>query len=123
MDLLSKPEALYFNPESIGSDAGASCSICWKFNPKDKRCLEVEGSINGPNGICGLYVHGEPFGDKIKASIRTITKAEAGYSEEGPTHCVSCDEMLIPKLFGESRCKKVEGMVEGRGCCNSYEPK
>jgi hypothetical protein len=123
MALIPKTVALYFNPESIGSDSGASCSICWKFNSKEKLCIEVKGTINGPKGICGLYVHGEPWGDKVKAAIKQVTKAEAGYSEEGPTHCVNCDEMLVPRLFGESRCKKVEGMVEGRACCDLWEPR
>lgn len=121
--MIEKSQALYFNPESIGSDSGASCGICWKFNHKENLCCEVEGTISPKKGICGLYVHGEPYADKLKASIRQVTKAEAGYSEEGPTHCVNCDEMLIPKLYGESRCKKVEGLVEGRGCCGLWEPK
>jgi hypothetical protein len=109
MELLPKPVVLYFNPESIGDDKGARCGICRFYT--DKACKIVEGTINPDIGICGLYVK------------NPVTKAEAGYSEEGPTHCVNCDEMLIPKLWGESRCKKVEGMVEGRGCCSLWNPR
>jgi hypothetical protein len=124
MALLEKSAALYFSPESVGADEGTHCGICWKFNPKEKLCLEVRGSINGQIGTCGLYVHGEPWGDKINAVIRQVSKAEAGYVELGKTHCANCDEMLIPRLFGESRCAKVQGMVEGRGCCSAaWEPR
>lgn len=121
MALLAKAAALYFHPESIGADEGAHCGICWKFNPKDNLCLEVEGDIK-PNADCGLYVHGEPAGNKVIASIRKVSKDEAGYIPNGRNHCANCDEMLIPRLHGISRCAKVEGMVEGRGCCTAaYE--
>lgn len=119
MALLSKSAALYFSPESIGSDAGARCEICWKFNPEDKLCLEVLGSISGPKGVCGLYVNGEPMGHKVKAKVTLVSKTEAGYVEDGPTHCANCEHMIVRKTFGESRCSSVEGMVEGRGCCTA----
>ncbi len=109
MPLIEKSVALYFSPESIGSDSGARCGIC-KFY-RDKSCTIVDGKIDPDKGICGLYVN------------HKVSKQEAGYSEAGPTHCANCDEMLVPRLFGESRCKKVQGMVEGRACCNLWEPK
>jgi hypothetical protein len=111
MNLLSKPSALYFSPDSIGSDAGARCGICRFYLDKQHSCQIVEGRIDPKIGICGLYVK------------TRVTKAEAGYAETGPTHCANCDEMLVPRLFGESRCKKVEGMVEGRGCCSLWQPR
>lgn len=122
MALIDKAAALYYTPESIGSPDGARCDICWKFNARDRLCVEVDGRINGPRGICGLYVHGTPVGDHL-ASVpsRKVTKQEAGYSEEGPTHCGNCDEMIVRVVYGESRCKKVQGMVEGRACCNLWE--
>lgn len=121
--MIDKPTALYFSPESIGSSDGARCDICWKFNPLERGCLEVEGKINGPRGICGLYVNGAPVGHKIMLGpSRKVTKPEAGYSEEGPTHCGSCDEMLVRKVYGESPCKKVSGIVDGRACCNIWQP-
>lgn len=107
--MVPKSTALYFLPESIGDDAGARCGICRFY--AENSCKIVDGRIDPDVGICGLYVK-EP-----------VSKAEAGYSEEGPTHCASCEYMLNPKLFGESRCGKVEGMVEGRACCNFWEPK
>jgi hypothetical protein len=105
--MIDKATALYYNPESIGSDDGARCGICRFY--QDHTCKIVEGSINPDTGICGLYVK-EP-----------ISKKEAGYAENGPTHCFSCEYMIVKKLFGESRCGKVEGMIEGRGCCNLWE--
>ena len=107
--MIDKPRALYFEPDSIGSDDGAHCGICIFYG--DHACEIVQGRIDPDVGICGLYIN------------KPVTKAEAGYSEQGPTHCANCDEMLIPRLYGQSRCKKVEGMVDGRACCSLHEPR
>jgi hypothetical protein len=107
MALLEKSRALYFTPDGIGDDRGAHCGICRFY--ANRQCEIVIGSIDPDKGICGLYVK-EP-----------VSKAEAGYVEEGPTHCANCEEMLIPRIYGESRCKKVEGLVEGRACCSLWE--
>lgn len=122
MELLEKSVAMYYEPESIGSADGARCNICWKFNPFEFSCIEVMGSIDGKAGICGLYVNGEPQGHKVQTLPRKITKAEAGYSEKGPTHCGNCDEMIARAVYGISPCKKVKGLVDGRGCCNLWSP-
>src|ERR1700747_2059066 len=121
MTLLDKAQALYYEPESIGSPDGARCGICWKFNPFAGLCIEVEGSISGPRGICGLYVNGEPVAHLIERGPRKISKREAGYSEEGRTHCGNCDEMIVRAVYGTSPCKKVQGQVDGRSCCNLWE--
>ncbi len=123
MPLLDKPTALYFEPQSIGSPEGARCGICWKFKPHVGACAEVEGPISGTKGICGLYVNGEPVGHMVVRGPRKITKQEAGYSEQGPTHCQNCEEMIIPVLYGQSPCKKVAGQVDGRSCCNLWSKK
>jgi hypothetical protein len=121
--MIQKAVALYYSPESIGSPDGARCDICWKFNRPNRACIEVEGKINGPRGICGLYVNGTPVGNLIlNGPSRKVTQGEAGYSEDGPTHCGSCDEMMIRKVYGTSPCKKVMGPVDGRACCNLWEP-
>jgi hypothetical protein len=123
MELIDKSTALYFEPESIGSPDGARCNICWKFNPIEKSCIEVEGKIDGPRGICGLYMNGAPAGHYLVLKLsRKVTKAEAGYSENGPTHCGNCDEMVVRKVYGSSPCKKVKGLVDGRACCGLWEP-
>jgi hypothetical protein len=105
--MIEKSQALYFDPESIGSDDGARCGICRFY--RDRSCEIVDGDIDPEVGICGLYVKG------------MVSKAEAGYAEVGPTHCAACEYMITPKLFGDSRCGKVSGMIEGRGCCNLFE--
>jgi hypothetical protein len=123
-ELIDKSVALYFTPESIGSPDGAHCSICWKFDPFAKTCVEVDGDINGIRGICGLYVNGDPMGHKIPVSTvpaRKVSKAEAGYAENGPTHCGNCDEMITRAVYMASPCKKVKGQVDGRACCGLWE--
>lgn len=123
MSLLQKSEALYYLPESIGSPDGAHCGICWKFNEKSNLCVEVDGAINGPRGICGLYVNGLPVGELLDFKpTRKVSKAEAGYSDAGPTHCGNCDEMVVRRVYSTSPCKKVVGLVDGRSCCNVWQP-
>jgi len=122
-ELIDKSTALYFSPESIGSPDGARCNICWKFNPRERACLEVSGEINGPRGICGLYVHGTPAGHRVQdGPSRKVSKTEAGYIENGPTHCVNCDEMVHRGVHTASPCRKVKGLVQGRACCGVWEP-
>jgi len=121
--LLDKQAVLYFEPESIGSPEGARCGICWKFNGFAGTCVEVEGSISGTHGICGLYVNGEPIGQQIERGPRKVFKREAGYAENGPSHCGNCDEMFVSSVYGMSRCRKVLGMIDGRGCCNLWSKK
>lgn len=122
MALLPKSVAMYYEPESIGSIDGAHCGICWKFDQVNRLCVEVEGSINGARGICGLYVNGAPVGQLLaRHPSRKVTKAEASYSELGPTHCGNCHEMIVPRVYGTSLCKKVQGLVDGRACCNVWE--
>src|SRR5258708_39592187 len=125
MDLLDKASVLYFEPESIGSPEGARCQICWMFNSTEKSCLEVDGYISGSRGICGLYFNGDPVAENLPMGLwpaRKISKSEAGYSDRAPTHCANCIYMLVPKVDSDSPCKKVKGLVDGRGCCSLWEP-
>lgn len=115
----TKPAVLYFRPASIGRAAGARCGACWKFVPGGS-CLEVEGEI-AAGGVCGLYVHGMPHHDSDPTwKIQKVSKAEAGYTDQGDSHCVTCEHMARP---GDrtSACAKVEGLVEQQACCNEYE--
>lgn len=116
----SKAEVLYFKPASIGRTAGARCGACWKFVRPDG-CLEVKGEIKAA-GVCGLYMNGAPHD---KASDHTwrilqVSKEEAGYTDDGDSHCGSCEYMKNPRS-SYSPCEKVQGMVEPEGCCNEYE--
>lgn len=120
---LDKGIVLYFEPASVAVPEGTHCGVCWKFvgDPKGKgRCVEVDGSIDGPNGTCGLYVHGKPFSYPPNFEITKVSKKEAGYVEQGPTHCVSCEYMEKPSER-TSMCKNVEGVIHQLGCCNGYD--
>lgn len=120
---VSKETVLYFNPASVAAPEGTHCGICWKFvgHPDGKgTCVEVKGSIDGPRGTCGLYVHGNPFAYPPHFQITQVSKGEAGYVESGATHCVSCEYMEKPSEK-TSMCKSVEGVIHQLGCCNGYE--
>lgn len=121
---LDKGVVLYFRPESIAVPEGSHCGVCWKFvigDGKGKgKCLEVKGAIDGPRGTCGLYVHGKPFKWAPNFEITQVSKEEAGYVEEGPTHCVTCEYMEKPS-DKTSMCESVEGVIHQLGCCNGHE--
>lgn len=118
---IDQAAALYFPARIIGQPEGASCGRCFMYRgyPRGQgSCTVVEGAINGPNGICGLYVHGKGDSDE---TAEKLSKKSAGYSEEGPTHCGSCEYYGGNSNSGP--CQKVSGTVEFGGCCNLWSPK
>jgi len=118
-----KSTVLYFEPQSIAVPEGSHCGVCWKFvgDPTGKgTCVEVKGLIDGRKGTCGLYVHGKPFKYAPLFEITQVSKTEAGYVEEGATHCVSC-QYMVHQNQKQSPCKNVEGLVHQLACCNGYE--
>ena len=116
---LSKSVAMYYSPASIGAAAGANCAACYKFI-RGGRCCEVEGAIDGPTGICGLYVHGTPRDSEPPFQLVKISQQEASYARVGPTHCANC-QYFRDKRQPVSLCAKVEGLVAAEGCCNFFE--
>jgi hypothetical protein len=121
MEKDAKSAVLYFKPASINRAGGARCGACWKFIRNTGECLEVQGDIE-VGGVCGLYVNGVPHPTRLdhRWRITKISKEEAGYTDEGDSHCVSCKHMANPGN-ATSPCEEVEGLVEQRGCCNEYE--
>jgi hypothetical protein len=121
MEKDAKSAVLYYKPASINRAGGARCGACWKFIRNTGECLEVAGDI-AVGGVCGLYVNGVPHPSRLDHTwrITKISKEEAGYSDEGDTHCVNCEYMAQPG-DASSPCEKVEGLVEQRGCCNEHE--
>lgn len=122
----SKAAVLYFKPKSINRKGGARCGACWKFVALDGdtgECLEVIGDILR-RGVCGLYVNGVPHKrddqEIRKWRIHRVSKEEAGYTDDGDTHCVGCRFMAEPSEV-MSPCEEVEGLVEQEGCCNEHE--
>lgn len=116
----AKSAVLYYEPASIGRPDGARCGACWKFIRRGAACVEVLGTIV-EDGVCGLYVHGSAFtADPGFARIKKVSKAEAGYSGAGDTHCENCEYIADPDS-AESECEKVEGMIQPKGCCNEHE--
>lgn len=116
---LSKQVVLYFPAKVIVEKSGAHCGKCMMFF-KDRgegRCTVVEGKIDGPNGVCGLYVHGKHSGPTMDGMI---DKSVVGYIEDGPpTQCGNCEYYVGGPTIGI--CKKVEGRIEFYGCCNAWE--
>jgi hypothetical protein len=115
----AKSAVLYFKAKSIGRKAGARCGACWKFISNPGACLEVTGEIRF-GGVCGLYVNGVPHKSMLDHPwrITKISKEEAGYTDQGDSHCVGCKNMAIPG-DATSPCREVEGLVEQGGCCTS----
>lgn len=123
MEKDAKSAVLYFKPASIVRAAGARCGACWKFVADSAACLEVRGDIQ-KGGVCGLYINGVPHATRLEHTwrIHKISKEEAGYTDEGDTHCMNCAHMRNPSEVS-SPCAKVEGLVEQLGCCNEHDPR
>ena len=121
MEKDAKSAVLYFKPHSINRASGARCGACWKFIRNTGECLEVKGDIEAA-GVCGLYVNGVPYPTRLDHTwrITKVSQEEAGYTDQGDSHCVSCKHMAEPGNL-TSPCAEVEGLVEQRGCCNEYE--
>lgn len=119
MGKLDPAVALYFPARIIAEREGASCGRCFMYRgyPRGKgSCTIVEGSIDGAKGVCGLYVHGKGESDETATKL---SKSMSGYTEEGPTHCGSCEYYGGDSQRGP--CQKVAGTVEFNGCCNHWE--
>lgn len=119
---LDKAVVLYFPPKEIGTEKGAHCGACMMF--VKNHCTVVQGSINGENGVCGLYVHGEHMGPDMKGMMPkevagyidgTSSDGSGGTGGKAPTHCGNC------RYFHAGECDKVEGEVEEKGCCNAWD--
>jgi hypothetical protein len=106
---------LYLTPEQIGDESGAHCGACYFFNPSTSNCRITKPSkCNGERGVCGFFVGSDDH--QTNEPLQLVSKKSAGYIEEGPTHCASCEY-----FNGENACKKVGGHIEPNGCCNHWE--
>lgn len=115
---LAKSSVLYYPAKDIVEKDGAHCGKCMMFfEDKDGgKCTVVEGAIDGPTGVCGLYVHGKHMGPTMDG---TLEKSTVGYIEDGPTQCGNCEYYIGDSKSGI--CRKVAGRIEFRGCCNLWE--
>ncbi len=116
-----RPETVvYLGPEQINDDTGAHCGACFFFHKPTSQCfLTKPAKCNAEHGVCDFYIGGEnPHAENAEAGPQELVpKTMAGYIEEGPTHCASCEY-----FNGKDACKKVGGHIEPGGCCNHWEP-
>jgi hypothetical protein len=118
-----RPETVvYLTPEQIGDPSGAHCGACFFFHRPTSECfLTSPPKCNAERGVCDFYLHGNlwEYDRENKAKPKPqklVTKEAAGYIEEGPTHCASCEY-----FNGSDACEKVGGHIEPHGCCNHWE--
>lgn len=121
-----KPEVVvYLKPEVIGNKEGAHCGACFFFNRPTSECfLTSPAHCNAEHGVCDFYLGGNLFEAINKHEgkpqpQKVVPKKVAGYIEKGPTHCANCEYFGGKEYPGE--CSKVQGAVEGEGCCNAWE--
>jgi hypothetical protein len=112
-----RPETVtYLSAEQIGDETGAHCGACFFFHKPTSQCfLTSPPKCNAERGVCDFYLHGD-MGDDRDEPMELITKKAAGYIEDGPTHCASCEY-----FDGKSACQKVGGEIEAGACCNHWE--
>lgn len=118
----TKAAVLYLPPKLIGDDRGAACSRCMMFLKDAAQCsiLDPPG-VKGEKSVCGFYINGKPLSSKEHPPMRVMPKEWADYCDScAPTHCESCKYYVNPGK-PSSVCRKVEGTVEAKGCCNAWE--
>ena len=132
MAKMTKESVLYMGPElsdraSGLNERGAKCGKCMMFFTEPSKCAIVhqggDATVSGDYGVCGLFVGGDPL-VKISAEhkpMNLIPRTVAGYYEGPgvPTHCGNCQNYQGQGM--EGLCKKVEGIVNEYGCCNSWD--
>jgi hypothetical protein len=120
-----RPETVvYLTPDEIGDPSGARCGGCIFFKPDTSECmLTSPAKCNAEHGVCALFlgrpekaanaeIKGHPFG--------LILKTQAGYIEDGPTKCGTC-EYWEGGENAEGTCAKVGGKIYKDGCCSHWE--
>lgn len=114
---LAQDVVLYMGPDLING-AGAYCGGCALFIKETSECAILKpAKVSEAHGVCGLYVPGKPGSAKTLKSLAAIPVSVAGYIEDAPTKCGTCEYFLKK----EHACKVVEGKIEAGGCCNRWE--
>lgn len=116
---------VYLKPEQIANKSGAHCGACFFFHRPTSECfLTSPAHCNAEHGVCDFYLGGNLWKQIEKKANpipqKLVPKEMAGYIENGPTHCANCEYFGGDEYPGE--CAKVQGKVEGLGCCNAWEP-
>lgn len=125
---ITRAAFLYLDPKPPG-DRFAQCGTCMMFAPGQKRC-----SIHGPSVkvtadmSCGLYVHGEPEGDRMDL-MAVVTPEESGLVRR-QVRCENCtffDGQSVCGLYEKLNAAlavlfSLDSQVDPKGCCNAQTP-
>jgi hypothetical protein len=125
---------LYLDPKPP-EDQFAQCDTCMMYTGKPGEkvatcTIHGKEKINGPDGTCGLYVHGKPMPGERGHEMASVTKKESGYVERqvrcencvsfnaGRSTCMAFDSLNIkmPQYFS------LKTKVDPKGCCNAQTP-
>jgi len=117
-----RPEVVvYLKPEQIGDDSGAHCGGCIFFNSERSECLLTSPpACNSENGVCAAFLGGKSIFKAGDSPLKLLPKEQAGYTEQGPTKCDTC-EYWEGGDKAEGSCAKVGGEIYRDGCCNYWE--
>ena len=126
---LRQEAVVYLKPEQIGDDSGAHCGGCIFFNAGRSECLLTSPpACNGENGVCAAFLGGKSIFKDGGTPLKLLPKKQAGYTEDGPTRCSTCEywggktkEDASAPAGEEASCEKVGGSIFAGGCCNLWE--
>lgn len=114
---LAQDVVLYMGPELINGN-GAYCGGCALFIRDLSHCAILSpAKVDEKKGVCGLYIPGTSTNSTKMKALAAIPAKVAGYIEDGPTKCGTCEYFLRK----EHACQVVEGKIEAGGCCNRWE--
>lgn len=126
---LDQSVVVYLTPQQIGDEKGAHCGACIFFNKSRSECLlTTPSACNADKGVCSAFLGGNSIFKDSGSPLQLLPKTNAGYIEEAPTRCSTCEywkgkEKEDPEapVDEEGACEAVSGTIYAGGCCNKWE--
>lgn len=126
MEKIKRDAFLYLSPQSPKGHF-AQCGTCLLYNDLRSRCTILGGVHITPDMSCGLYIHGDPSGQRIH---NVYTKEEVGLVDR-QVRCENCTwsngngVCLLYRKLNETLPEtfSLDEKIEAQGCCNAQTSK
>jgi Pyruvate/2-oxoacid:ferredoxin oxidoreductase delta subunit len=123
-----KRDAFLYLPPQAPADQHAQCGTCYTFCGEERNRCAIQGDTRVTKEMsCGLYEHGEPHDQEIRA---VYTPEQVGLVDRQVRceNCVASDgeggcnlykklNAALPDMFD------LDERIEAKGCCNAQTPR
>jgi len=92
------------------------CGNCNMYVP-GRKCTMVKDDIDPEHGVCSYWSIRDTKPIEGKEYEPMMSKEDAGYITNGPTHCGNCKFYIDPRM-----CEMVRGDIDpDTGCCTAWQ--